>query len=193
MKRLISLLTLLLLWPAFASAACSPSPGDNFFTQICLITSGTATYQFDNEWIDFHFAGNGFSGTGYFFLPDQDPFPIFVRAPGPFALGIELNADLGFFGDTPSDLVLTELTVNGVPQPLPAGAGFPAAGMFFHSNVPLITGAGTFSGTFFSSVYYEEPQFNMIGFLGNPDFGTTTVCCLVSRDSQFWAVVVSHV
>jgi len=86
-KYPIGLLTLFLLWPAFASAQ-----------QYLDIKSGTATYQFGNEFIDFHFAGNGFSGTGYFLLPDQDPF-IFVRPAGPFSFGVILNGDL--FGDTP--------------------------------------------------------------------------------------------
>jgi hypothetical protein len=53
-KRLISLLILLLLWPAFASAACSP-------TQVCVATTGTAVS--DGP---FNFAGDGFSASGVF-------------------------------------------------------------------------------------------------------------------------------
>jgi len=154
------------LWPAFASADCAPLTINH-----CPITSGTATYQFDNGYIDFHFAGNRFSGAGYLLLPDQDSF-IFVRQPGPFSFGVILNGDL--FGDTPPDLVLTELTINGVPQPLPAAIGLPTAGIYFGSNV-LIKGAGTFSGTFFGSFYYADTVGHEFGFIGNLDFDTTTV------------------
>jgi hypothetical protein len=129
------LIALLLLWPAFASAACSPS-GD-FLTQVCSITSGTATYQFDNEWIDFHFAGNGFSGTGYFLLPDQNPFPIFVRAPGPFALGIELNADLSFFGDTPPRPGPDGTDGQRGPATPTDGRGVPSCGHVFSQQRPF--------------------------------------------------------
>ena len=74
----------------------------------------------------------------------------------------------------PPDLVLTELTLNGVPQRLPVAVGLPTAGIYFGSNV-LIKGTGTFSGTFFGSVYYADTQDNEFGFIGNPDFDTTTV------------------
>jgi hypothetical protein len=159
-KRLSGLLILLLLWPAFASAACLPSPND-ILTQECFITSGTASYQFPDSFIDFHFAGDGFSGTGYFLLPEDNPIS-FVQPPGPFQIHIGINNDFDFanfpspMGDTGYALVLTELTFNGVPLPLPGPTGLPAAGIEFESFVPLIKGAGTFSGSFFSDVFYGD-------------------------------------
>jgi PEP-CTERM motif len=177
-KRLSGLLILLLLWPAFASAACLPSPND-ILTQECFITSGTASYQFPDSFIDFHFAGDGFSGTGSFLLPEDNPIS-FVQPPGPFQIHIGINNDFDFanfpspMGDTGYALVLTELTFNGVPLPLPGPTGLPAAGIEFESFVPLIKGAGTFSGSFFSDVFYGDTHGNVLGFVGN-DLSTTTV------------------
>jgi hypothetical protein len=50
-KHLISLLTLPLLWPAFASAACLPS-------QVCWVSSGTVVLPGpDFSSVPFNFAG----------------------------------------------------------------------------------------------------------------------------------------
>jgi PEP-CTERM motif-containing protein len=183
-KRLSGLLTLLLLWPAFASAVCSPSP-DDFLTQVCSITSGTATYQFPDNEIEFHVAGNGFSATGGFELTNVDnpfilnPF-LYPQSPGSFLIHYGINNDFGVgMGDTGSTLFLTELTFNGVPLPLPGPTGLPAAGLEFDSYVPMITGAGTFSGTFIGDLYYADTHGNVLGFIGSfdasADAGTTTI------------------
>jgi len=102
---LVGLLTLLLLWPAFASAACSP-------TQTCAVTSGTAVNEgsFSNP---FNFAGKGFSASGAFNI-DASSNLFLLYEPGDF-----YDANLhGGIGDT---LVDFELTVNGVPWGIPDG------------------------------------------------------------------------
>jgi hypothetical protein len=179
-KHLIGLLTLLLLWPASASAACTPNGGE-LPNQLCYITSGTATYQFPDNEVDFHFIGNGFSVTGGFELTDpdnpniQNPF-LFSQPPGLFLFTYHINDDylLHGTGDLSSTLFVTELTFNGVPQPLP---GPSAVALAFDSYVPSITGAGTFSGTFaVGNFYYADTHGNVFGFVGNYNAaGTTTI------------------
>jgi hypothetical protein len=127
-KHLIGLLTLLLLWTAFASAACLPS-------QVCVVTSGTAVVagpQFPA--VPFNFAGNGFSASGM--LND-------TVGQVPFGLLFGFTSDFFFesFGGTTSSagLLQFDLTVNGVPWGIPAG-GEAGLGFFADLGIPAPEG-----------------------------------------------------
>lgn len=109
-KQLIGLLTLLLLWPAFASAACSP-------TQVCMVTSGTAVATSSDSSVPFNFAGNGFSASGVF-TGYGSPEPAFGE---PFEAGDFVFLPLGG-GVSSGGLTQFALTVNGVPWGIPAGS-----------------------------------------------------------------------
>ena len=141
-KHLISLLTLLLLWPAFASAACSP-------TQVCVATSGITVTNGDPEF-PFNFAGNGFSASG-----------VLTEALGNLAFGLLFEYgsyyDEFFGGATPKPLAQFELTVNGVPWGMPAGGG---AGVSFTTDSNLYTGSeGTWSSPFsFGGFFTGAPE-----------------------------------
>src|SRR5262245_62130467 len=127
---LVGLLTLLLLWPASASAACIPS-------QVCWVTSGTPFTLTQAESFSFNFAGRDFSASvmltdvccllpfGLFFESDSDPF-------------FE-----SFSGRTPQ----FELTVNGIPWGIPAG-GDGGVSFFAELGVPFPLEASPFSVPF---------------------------------------------
>ena len=109
-KQLLGLVTLLLLWPAFASAVCSPA-------QTCVATSGTVVVSETTPW-PLNFAGRDFSASGAIIESNgQLPFGNVFEPNPSFAI---------FFGGgtegAPADnLVPFELTVNGVPWGIPAG------------------------------------------------------------------------
>jgi hypothetical protein len=109
-KQLIGLLTLLLLWPAFASAACPP-------TQVCMVTGGSAVATSSDSSVPFNFAGNGFSASGVFAGYGSEE-PQFGE---PFEAGAFLELSMGgglLFGP----ITQFALTVNGVPWGIPAGS-----------------------------------------------------------------------
>jgi len=157
-KYPIGLLTLFLLWPAFASADCLSS-------QVCLITSGTAVLDPDPNTpcgsqlcATFNFAGRDFSASGVMLdvvdlsLPyDPDTF----IPGGPFPL--ELSRDTG------NQELPIELTVNGVPW------GDNPGGAFAHFSAtmdlsPASSGVSPFS--FFG------------GFTGAPGLGCSVLNCV---------------
>jgi hypothetical protein len=135
MKRLISLLTLLLLWPAFASAT-TPGISEVFLPPV---TSGTASNLYGAPAVPFDFAGNGYSGEGsVLFLASVDnPLSMPVSV-GPFDGGLKFNTVDG-------ETLSIGLTVNGVGYGIPSGGSGGAAGLEIDGGA-LITGVGTFSG-----------------------------------------------
>ena len=132
MKRLI---TLILLAPALASAACLP-------TQVCVATSGTAVVNFE---FPFDFAGKGFSASGALtnFGNFDSPFTVTFLERGSFY-------DASISGTTVDLLTQFELTVNGVPWGIPAGGGasvnFPTT--LYVNGASLITQPFGFEGSF---------------------------------------------
>jgi hypothetical protein len=117
---LVGLLTLLLLWPALASAACLP-------TQVCVATSGTADVSFE---FPFDFAGKGFSASGVlteYGNLNNSPFTVTF-------LEIGSTYDASIAGLTDGLLTQFELTVNGVPWGIPAGGD---ASVAFMPSCPL--------------------------------------------------------
>src|SRR5262245_15785562 len=148
-KQRIGLLTLLLLWPAFASAACLPS-------QTCLVTSGTMVATSSDGSVPFNFAGNGFSASGVLAGYGNLSFPIFdSQEAGPFEAGSAL--DIGMGGTPPPDgtLVQFALTVNGVPWGIPETGGGDTF-VFFNAsavipeffNTECCTAPAVFDGSF---------------------------------------------
>jgi hypothetical protein len=107
-KRLSGLLTLLLLWPAFASAICSPA-------QTCVVTSGTVVVGPLTLSPPFNFAGRDFSASGVFTdLTDHSQLP-FDQVFEP------VSFSASFAGDVVDDSLQFELSVNGVPWGIPPG------------------------------------------------------------------------
>jgi PEP-CTERM motif len=125
-KQLIGLLTLLLLWPALASADCLPS-------QACLVTSGTP-FEVPADSITLNFSGQGFSASGVLTVVGNLPITqIFL--PG--------SSFDEFFGGTDSEnLLQLKLTVNGVPWGIPAGGD---AGVAFGARLGIPGGSAPFS------------------------------------------------
>jgi PEP-CTERM motif len=112
MKRLISLLTLLLLGPAFASAACLPS-------EVCAVTSGTVVVS-ETPPFPLNFAGRDFSASGVITDDTNSQLPFNnVFEPTP-SFPVILVGATGVPAVT-DNLVPFELTVNGVPWGIPAG------------------------------------------------------------------------
>src|SRR5262245_18553020 len=136
---LVGLLTLLLLWPACASAACSP-------TQTCAVTSGTAVSDFGMN--PFNFAGKGFSASGAFSFDASENLGRTFE-PGDFY-------DAILAGDTNDNLIVQfDLTVNGVPWGIPDGGD---AELFF-SGFTKIYSAGQFSAPFsFDGFFKGAPE-----------------------------------
>ena len=150
-KRPIDLLTLFLLWPAFASAACLPS-------QICWVTSGTAVVgtsdincpATDPICIPFNFAGKDFSASGLMNTGGSNlPFGlIFSTQSDPFLESIA--------GITPDPLLQFELTVKGVPWGIPAGGD---AIVSFFANLGVPAPAGEYSVPFsFAGSFTGAPE-----------------------------------
>lgn len=112
MKRLISLLTLLLLGPAFASAACLPS-------EVCAVTSGTVLVS-ETPPIPLNFAGRDFSASGVITDVTNSQLPFNnVFEPTP-SFPVMLVGATGF-GLATDSLGQFDLTVDGVPWGMPAG------------------------------------------------------------------------
>src|SRR5690242_20110405 len=113
MNKLRILPLAFLLWPAFASAVCSPG-------QTCVVTSGTVVVDSPLGPIPLNFAGKDFSASGV--LNEVDGIL-------PYNLLFNFESDdffESFFGltDIPArrpDLVQFELTVKGVPWGIPVG------------------------------------------------------------------------
>jgi len=156
-KYPIGLLTLSLLWPAFASADCSPVQPS------CVITSGTAVLDPNPSaacpdiCAPFNFAGRDFSASAVigdleaFILPIQSDSDSFVPG-GPFSL-------LFSGGDLPM-----HLTVNGVPW---GGEGTFA---IFSATLDLCClGEG---------VSHVSPFSFFGGFTGAPGLGCSVLNCV---------------
>ena len=143
-KRLGPLLTLLLLWPAFASANCSPA-------QTCVVTSGTLVVDSPIGPFPLNFAGKNFSASG-----------VLAELVGilPYGLLFNSNSDPfveGFGGTVTQNLLAQfQLTVNGVPWGIPADGD---AGISFSAELGIIDTDGTFSRPFdFSASFKGAPE-----------------------------------
>ena len=133
------LITLLLFWPALASAACLPS-------RVCWVTSGTAVLPGPCPpgkfflCAPFNFAGKDFSASG-----------VLDATAGllPYGLLFNFESDDFFesFGGTVTENLLAqfELTVKGVPWGIPAGGD---AGFGFFADLGIPAPAGTWSVPF---------------------------------------------
>jgi PEP-CTERM motif len=158
-KHAIGLLPLLLLWPAFASADCSPAQPS------CLITSGTAVIDPNapcsfgfGPCAPFNFAGRNFSASGVIMdlsalsLPfDPDTF----IPGGSFPLAISGNDGNGAFQ--------FELTVNGIPWGHNPGSAF----VNFFATLDLsLASSGVSPFSFFG------------GFTGAPGLGCSGLNCV---------------
>jgi PEP-CTERM motif len=139
---LVGLLTLLLLWPAFASAACSP-------TQVCVATSGTADVSFE---FPFNFAGKGFSASG-----ELTEYGNLGNSPFTVAfLQIGSTYDASIAGITGGGLLTQfELTVNGVPWGIPAGGD---ASVFFSAVLPVTGSSGVTQPFSFEGSFTGAPE-----------------------------------
>lgn len=139
-KRLSGLFTLLLLWPAFASANCSP-------TQTCVATSGTVVVSQTAPW-PLSFAGRDFSVSGAITeVNGQLPFDN-VFEPNP-------SFSVFFGGGTEggsTDNLQFALTVDGVPWGIPAGGDafvyFSTALNILPDSVSDLSVPFSFQGTF---------------------------------------------
>ena len=146
-----SLIALILLAPAFASAACLPM-------QVCVATRGTAVVN-DLE-VPFNFAGKGFSASGELtdFGNPESPFTLTF-----LELGATYDASIG--GLIPGGpLVQFDLTVNGVPWGIPAGGEASVSFLtVLHVSgaFPTISSPFTFSGSFTGA---PEPFAPGLGF-----------------------------
>jgi hypothetical protein len=136
--------------------------------QTLEVTNGSMTIQAFNDSSEaFTFAGSDFSLSGGF---SGNPLGYEV-APGGFVSNMS--------GDTASQTLGVNLTVNGVPWVIPQGPEAGGAALWF-SPGPAITGAGTYSGDFTLTGGYEgEPlgsnQQSGLTFTGQ---GTVTITAL---------------
>jgi len=131
MNKLRILPLAFLLWPAFASAVCSPG-------QTCVVTSGTVVLDSPLGPIPLNFAGKDFSASGV--LTEACCLV-------PYGLFFNFESDdflESFFGSTDipggrPNLVQFELTVKGVPWGIPAG-GDAVVGFFADLGIPAPAG-----------------------------------------------------
>jgi PEP-CTERM motif len=175
-KHRIGLLTLLLLWPAFASATCSP-------TEVCVVTSGTAISNGP-----FNFAGKGFSASGLF------DFGASTNVFHPYDVGDFYEAQLQGGTDT-AFLLQFELTVKGVPWGIPNGGfaellffGFPVLYPVGQSSAPF-SFDGSFKGApepFAPGLGCDVLNCKTLNFRG---LGTVIVDVLPWEDTPFVQVI----
>jgi len=144
MKRLISLLALLLLWPAFASA-----------NNELFITSGSMTLVPDEA--DFLASGAGFSTSGTISFLGAGPI-----GPGNF-YDPQHSAVVFVSGDEPGGELGMALTVGGVPWDIPLGAPSGFAHVMSTAGPISITHAGTYSAQFVFNGIFDGLPAALIG------------------------------
>jgi len=123
MNKLRILPLAFLLWPAFASAVCSPA-------QTCVVTSGTVVVEGLFSPAPFNFAGRDFSASGVISdLEDHSQLP--------FGNVFEPTSNFGAFfgGDIFDGNLQFELSVDGVPLGIPRGA-FAGVSFFTTLDIP---------------------------------------------------------
>jgi hypothetical protein len=123
MNKLRILPLAFLLWPAFASAICSPA-------QTCGVTSGTVVVDPLLNPAPFNFAGRDFSASGVLLdLYDHSQLPF-----GQISFPVS-DFPASFAGDVSDDSLQFELSVNGVPWGIPPG-GDAAVRFFATLDIP---------------------------------------------------------
>jgi hypothetical protein len=145
-KQLIGLMTLLLLCPTFASAACLPS-------RVCWVTSGTPfTINQNDPSFSLNFAGKDFSASGV--LTDACcmlPFGLFFN--------FESDPFEEAFGGSVNQLAQFDLTVKGVPWVIPAGGDASVSFFADLGNPAFPPFGGTYSVPFdFQGAFKGAPE-----------------------------------